>query len=46
MLVNAENADGFADPVQTVITVAGGEEKPVTKPKLVMVTIQLTSLIW
>ena len=34
IIVNAENADGFADPVQTVITVAGEEEKPVTKPKL------------
>jgi len=34
VIVNAENADGFADPVQTVITVAGEEEKPVTKPKL------------
>ena len=31
MIVNAENADGFADPVQTIITVAGEE---VTKPKL------------
>ena len=31
VIVNAENADGFADPVQTVITVAGEEEKPVTK---------------
>ena len=34
VIVNAENADGFADPVQTVITVAAEEEKPVTKPKL------------
>ena len=31
VIVNAEN---FADPVPTVITVAGEEEKPVTKPKL------------
>ena len=34
VIVNAENADGFADPIQTIITVAGEEEKPVTKPKL------------
>ena len=31
MVVNAENADGFADPVQTIITVAAEEA---TKPKL------------
>ena len=31
VIVNAENADGFADPVQTVITVVSEEEKPVTK---------------
>ena len=29
-----EPANGFADPVQTIITVAAEEEKPVTKPKL------------
>ena len=34
VVVNAENADGFADPIQTIITVVGEEEKPVTKPKL------------
>ena len=39
VIVNAENADGFADPIQTIITVAGEE---VTKLKLAgeMVTIQ------
>ena len=26
VVINAENADGFADPVQTTITVAGGLE--------------------
>ena len=31
VVVNAENADGFADPIQTIITVVGEE---VTKPKL------------
>jgi len=31
VIVNAENADGFANPVQTIITVAGEES---TKPKL------------
>ncbi|HHZ92383.1 TPA: hypothetical protein EYN65_18090, partial [Candidatus Poribacteria bacterium] len=31
VVINAENADGFADPVQTTITVAGAKVKPVTK---------------
>jgi len=31
VIVNAENADGFADPVQTTITVPGAETKPAAK---------------
>ena len=31
VVINAENADGFADPVQTAITVPGAESKPVAR---------------
>ena len=31
MVINAENADGFADPIQTTITVADQVSQPVTQ---------------
>jgi len=31
VVINAENADGFADPVQTTITIAGEKTKPAAK---------------